>query len=308
MSAASSCTVGSSFSDLMTDTAAGPPTPVTSTRIFLWLRSSRDIWYPPDTFHGLLWCWLWCLIWYLIIGPGPGAPIRRGGPGTVLAAHHALRRSQLVLPGHRRLPDHLERLGVAPFAVAGPVARGRLDQVGLQIGPDLHLGSERVDGLELAVHLLVDGDETGGPEVHGGRRRLEAVDPAHLANGDQRRLVRVPVILVHIVQGVGVDHGRPHGRDDAGDHADRRVPLPDAGVLQVLVVERGADNLRCLPGLTGPGVLGAAAGAAAQGQDRHLVAQPPVHSQRAGRPDLDVVRVSPNGTQALPGGRAVGRQ
>src|SRR6202044_4090322 len=105
MSAASSCTVGSSFSDLMTDTAAGPPAPVTSTRICLWPRSSRAIWYPPDMFLGLLPCWLWGQIWYLIIGPGPAAPVRRGGPGAVLAPHDALGRSQLVHPGHRRLPD-----------------------------------------------------------------------------------------------------------------------------------------------------------------------------------------------------------
>src|ERR1035438_2685222 len=150
MSAPTSCTVGSRLSDLMTDTAAGPPTPVTSTRICLWLRSSGAIRYPPDTFCGLPWCWLRCLIWQLIIGPGPAAPVRRGGPGAVLAAHDALRRSQLVLPGHRRFPDHLERLGVAAVAVAGPVARGRRDQVRIQVGPDLHLGGERVDRLELA--------------------------------------------------------------------------------------------------------------------------------------------------------------
>src|SRR5580704_1085286 len=169
MSAASSCTVGSSSSDLITLTAAGPPAPVTSTRICCWLMSWRGIWHLPGESRGVRWRWLGGHIWYLVVGPGPAAPVRRRGPGAVLAAHDALGRGGLVLPGHRRLPDHLERLGVASLAVARPVARRPLDQVGLQVRPDLDLGGEGVDGLEFAAQLVVDVHEAGGPEVHRGR-------------------------------------------------------------------------------------------------------------------------------------------
>src|SRR5579862_7362479 len=101
MSAASSRTVGSRLSDLITDTAAGPPAPVTSTRICCWPRSSRGIRYPLDEFCGLR---------PPVVSPAVlpvFPPVRGGRAGAVLAPHDAPGRGKLVLPGHRRLPDHL---------------------------------------------------------------------------------------------------------------------------------------------------------------------------------------------------------
>ena len=45
--------------------------------------------------------------------------------------------------------------------------------------------------------------------------------------------MNVAVILVHVVERMGVDHGWPDGLDDAADHADRRIAFADLGVLEI---------------------------------------------------------------------------
>jgi hypothetical protein len=191
----------------------------------------------------------------------------------------------------RAVPDDLERLGVTPLAEPGPVPRGGLDQVRLQVRAGRGLRAEGADGLELAVELLVDADEPGRPEVDGGRRRLEAEDPADLPRGHHRRVVRVAVILVDVLDRVRVDHGRPHRIDDGADDPDRGVALADPAVLEVLQVELGPEDPGRRLGLFRSPARGAAPPAAAQRQDCDVVADASVRDQGSARPDLDVVGV-----------------
>src|SRR6266851_6230891 len=154
MSAATRSTVGSLPRDFMTEIAAGPPAPVTSTRTCRSNRSWSDTWY----LHGGI----------RICGCCTGRlfnvrPVTRGGHPC--PAGHTDR-----LAGHRGLADHLECLGVPPSAEPRPVAGGGLDQVRLQVGPHLDLGGKGVDRPELALQVLVDVHEAGGPEVDRGRR------------------------------------------------------------------------------------------------------------------------------------------
>src|SRR5580704_4488608 len=143
MSAATSRTLGSARSDLITDTAAGPPAPVTSTVTDGQAVSSGRIRHLPRRRGARA-------------RLGGRAPVRYPGDDAALAVHDALGRGQLGRAGRGTLPDHLERLGEPRLAVPGPVARTGRDQVGFQVGPDLHLGCERVDGGQLAVQLVVD--------------------------------------------------------------------------------------------------------------------------------------------------------
>src|ERR1700727_2547075 len=124
MSAAMSVTEGSDRSDFSTETAAGPPAPVTRTRTGAAARSSRVMSTSPASF--------------LQGRPGPDRPRR----GLRLAVAGAERDRGAV-------PDHLERLGVAPFGEPGPVPGRRGDQPGLQVVAHRHLRAEGTDGLQL---------------------------------------------------------------------------------------------------------------------------------------------------------------
>src|ERR1700691_2646048 len=108
MSAAIRLTDGAARRDFMTETAAGPPAPVTRTRT---LRSGTS---------GTLTCGMR----HLRVGVGCAD---RLGWAAGLAVGGGL-------------ADRLERLGVAAVAKPRPVPGGRLDQIGLQVAPDLHLG------------------------------------------------------------------------------------------------------------------------------------------------------------------------
>src|ERR1039457_5411666 len=114
----------------------------------------------------------------------------------------------------RAIADDLERLGVAAAAIPGPVAGRRGDQPGFEVVAYAGLGTERVDGLQLAADVIIDSHEVGRPVVNGGRGRLEAVDPAHPPGGDHGRAVGVGMILVDVVNGVRVDDCRLDFRDD----------------------------------------------------------------------------------------------
>src|ERR1039457_2493051 len=208
MSAAMSSTVGSCRRDFMTETAAGPPAPVTRTRTRRSGTSRCDTVYLRSCVR--------------MRGCGGGAcPCvasigRRGHPCPTGDAE------RLAV---RRIADHFERLGVTAAGVAGPVACGRLDKVRLQVGPHLDLGGEGVDRFELARQVVVDVHEAGGPEVDGGRRGLETVDAAYVAHRHHGGAIGVAVVLVDVVKRMRVDRGRPYGLDDTADDADRRVAL-----------------------------------------------------------------------------------
>src|SRR5690348_3022140 len=108
MSAATRRTDGSSPSDFMTETAAGPPAPVTMT---LTVRKG--------TFRALRYC-MWRLPVTRDHADRLGDRVRRPTIGSSLT-------------------DHFERLGVSSVAKARPIAGCRLDEVRLQVGPDLGL-------------------------------------------------------------------------------------------------------------------------------------------------------------------------
>src|ERR1022692_5252663 len=212
MSAAMRVTEGSARSDFSTDTAAGPPAPVTSTRTGLVTMSCR-----------------------VMCTSGGSALQGRCGPGR-LRDHRLAGRAAGGAAGRqvRAVADHLEGLGIAPFGEPGPVPGSCGDQVGLKVGPHRNLRAEGVDGPHLRVEMRVDADEASRPEIHGGRWRLEAEDPADLARRDYRGPVGVAVILVHVVDRVRVDHGRPHLADHPADDPYGRIALADPGVCQVL--------------------------------------------------------------------------
>src|SRR5450759_4000295 len=147
MSAARRVTEGSARRDFSTDTAAGPPAPVTRTRTGLVTMSCRVMRTSGDsTLQG------------------------RGGLGR-LRDHWPAGRAGGGVAGREAgaVADHLEGLGIAPFGEPGPVPGSRGDQVGLQVGPHRNLGAEGVDGPHLRAEMRIDADEAGGPEIHGGR-------------------------------------------------------------------------------------------------------------------------------------------
>ena len=72
----------------------------------------------------------------------------------------------------------------------------------------------------------------------------------------------IAVILVRVVERVRVNHGRPHGLDDAGYHAGGRAVRFDAVGREILKEQRGTESERGHRGLTRP------AGAAPEIGDR----------------------------------------
>src|SRR3954453_3522950 len=111
----------------------------------------------------------------------------------------------------------LERLDVARLGEPAPVAGGRAQQLLVEVAPDRGLRAVGPDRLELAVHELVDGHEAGRPELDGGRRRLVAVDAGDAAGRDERGVVHVAVVLVHVAGRVRVDRRRVDLVDDLLD-------------------------------------------------------------------------------------------
>src|SRR5450755_1803165 len=152
MSAAMRVTEGSARSDFSTDTAAGPPAPVTRTRTGLVTMSCRVMLTSGDS---------------ALQGRGGLGRLRDRRPAGLVAGRVAGREAGAVA-------YHLEGLGIAPFGEPGPVPGSCGDQVGLKVGPHRNLGAEGVDGPYLHVEVRVDADEAGGPEIHSGRWRLEA--------------------------------------------------------------------------------------------------------------------------------------
>ncbi len=142
----------------------------------------------------------------------PGVAAVRDGGGRVAVAHH------------------LERLDVARLAEARPVAGGRAQQLLVEVVADLDLRREGPDDLDLALEELVDGHEARRLELDAGGRRLVTEDARDAAGGDQRRAVRVAVVLVDVADRVRVDRRRPDLLDHVEDRADRRAALADAGV------------------------------------------------------------------------------
>ena len=110
--------------------------------------------------------------------------------------------------GEVRVADDLERLGVAAVGEPGPIARGRAEQLLVEVGADLDLGPVGADRLELALEERVDRDEARGPEVDRRRGSLVAEHPGHLPGRDQGRVVDVAVVLVDVARRVGVDRRR----------------------------------------------------------------------------------------------------
>src|SRR4051812_35693669 len=250
MSAASSVTSSRRGRDRRTATAAGPPAPVTRTRV--GERSGTET---------------------LRVRGG------QGGGGRALGADDGA-----------GLADHLERFAVlAGAAVAGPVTGGGEDEVVLQVGADTGLGSEAGQQPELGLGEAVDGDEPRRPEIHGRRRALETGERRHVAGGDARGLVDGAVVLVPIAGRVRVDDGGPDLRDHTLDDRDRRVHRADLRVLEVLEEEAGTDQLGGGQGLLLPVAGLAAPGAAGERQDDHLVAGRTVGGQGAADADLPLL-------------------
>ena len=104
-------------------------------------------------------------------------------------------------------------------ARSGPVARGRAQELLVEVAADLDLGRVGLDDLDLALEVLVDRDEAGGLELDGRRRRLVAEDPRDSARGDERRAVGVAVVLVDVADRVRVHRARPDLLDDLPDLA-----------------------------------------------------------------------------------------
>ena len=204
--------------------------------------------------------------------------------------------------------DDLERLDVARLREARPVAGGRAQELLVEVAADLDLRRVGLDDLDLALEELVDRDEARRLELDGGRRRLVAEDARDAAGGDERRAVRVAVVLVDVADRVRVDRARPDLLDDVEDPRDRRAPLAHARVLQ-----RGVDEARLHELRRPPGLLGAvghlASGLAAREREHgDLVPLGDVPEQEPADADLDVVGMRADGEHDLePGGAALAR-
>ena len=117
------------------------------------------------------------------------------------------------------LAHDLERLDVARLREARPVARGRAQELLVEVGAHVGLRAVGADDLELALQVLVDRDEPRGLELDRGRRRLVAVDPRDAARGDERRAVDVAVVLVDVAATCACRRRRVDLVDDALDRA-----------------------------------------------------------------------------------------
>ena len=106
----------------------------------------------------------------------------------------------------RAVADDLERLGVASAAVPGPVAGRRDDQLGFEVIADADLGTERVDGLQLAADVI------------GARLFLDDLQDTLIAEGNptigviDRVIAEVQpsIVYTHSIHDVHQDHRNTH--------------------------------------------------------------------------------------------------
>src|SRR3954453_10578137 len=185
---------------------------------------------------------------------GPPAPVTstrgwsgtgdllRGGDGRAVAVAH-----------------DLQRLDVARLREARPVARGRPQQLFVEVAADVDLRRVRADDLDLAVEELVDRDEARRLEVDGRRRRLVAEQALDATRGDERRVVRVAMVLVDVADRVRVDDRRLNVLHHLQNRPDRGPAFTDAGVGEPRVNEPRAHQVGGLARLlraTGRGPVG----------------------------------------------------
>src|ERR1700722_4879708 len=203
MSPASSVT-GRSASARKRQTPDGPPTPVTRTRGRVGGSGGMDL--DP-------------------LGAGVSAGVR-GRKWVRLA-----------------VADHLQWLHVVRVTEATPIARGSPQQILLQVATDLHLGAVGTDDLELALHPLVNPDKPGWVKVDAARRSLVAVQARNPASGNERGVVHIAVVLMHIETAVGIDDGWFDLRYHALDRPDHHTPITNAqaGVLKLRVEQSGGE-------------------------------------------------------------------
>ena len=107
------------------------------------------------------------------------------------------------------------------------------------------------------------------------------------------------VVLMEIARGVRVHDGRLQIGDRTLDQTHGRVPLGDAGVLEILQSQRGIEQACCRCGLSGTPLPVASSSAMTERQYRHGVACHSVADQRAADPDLDIVRMRADGENSF---------
>src|SRR3954452_12389417 len=149
---------------------------------------------------------------------GPPAPVTstRGGSDGIAHPRGGDERRGVAVA------HHLERLHVARLAEARPVAGGGPQQLLVEVLADPDLRPERADDLDLALEEVVDRHKARRLELDAGRRRLVTEDARDAAGGDQRRAVRVAVVLVDVADRVRVDRRRP----DVLEHVEERGARP----------------------------------------------------------------------------------
>lgn len=178
-------------------------------------------------------------------------------------------------------------------AVTAPIAGGGAQQVLLQVTPDLDLRAVCADHLELALQELVDPDESAGPEVDAAGGSLVAVDVGHAARRDERGVMHVAVILVHVVAAVRVDDRGPDLSDHTLDRPDHHPAVADAeaGIGELGGEQPCAEQFGGTLGLHDSFRADPARLAAGEREDVDGVAASSVAQQDPATADLHVIRM-----------------